>query len=162
MSWTVCAFTGKHGFVTEEEALRQLRKAQTEARRQRRAGRKGIRRQERRVYNDCPCGRWHLTSMREDEVLSRHSANKGGSSMSTFSGKQGRGAMRERRKQKREQAEVRQAYPGARSAANLAVELGVPLSVIVAEADQREAWTPDERVNAATVSALRGLYGGAA
>lgn len=73
MSWTVCPYSGKRGFVTREDAERALRRAQGEARRQRKAGRKNIRRQERRVYNDCPCSRWHLTSMREDEVLSIHS-----------------------------------------------------------------------------------------
>lgn len=80
MSWTVCPFTGKHGFVTKEDALRYLRRAQAEARRQRRMGRKGIRRRERRVYgpgdpNPCPCGRWHLTSQGEGKVLSYRDDN---------------------------------------------------------------------------------------
>lgn len=82
--------------------------------------------------------------------------------MSQFSGRQYRGAMRERRLRKREEAKLRQTYPGARSAAALAVELGVPLSAIVAEVDKRKGWTADERVDASTVSTLRGLYGGAA
>lgn len=82
--------------------------------------------------------------------------------MSQFSGKQGRGAMKERRKARRKEAEVRQVNPGARSAANLALELGVPLSVVVAETDKRDGWTVDERVDAATVSTLHGLYGSAA
>lgn len=68
-TWTVCPFSGKHGFVTEADALHQLRKAQGAARKQRQQGVKCIRRQERRAYNDCRCGRWHLTSMSMDEVL---------------------------------------------------------------------------------------------
>ena len=82
--------------------------------------------------------------------------------MSQFSGKQRRGAMKDRRAEKRKAAERRQVHPGARSAANLALELGVPISVINAEVDKREGWTTDERVDASTVSTLRGLYGGAA
>lgn len=58
--------------------------------------------------------------------------------------------------------QARQVYPGARSAAALAVELGVPLSVIEAEVDRRGGWTPDERVGADTVAELREQYGSAA
>lgn len=63
MSYVTCKFSGKRGFVTEADALRALRKARTAAEHMRRAGVKGIRRMEKRVYNDCQCGRWHLTSM---------------------------------------------------------------------------------------------------
>lgn len=82
--------------------------------------------------------------------------------MSTFSGKQGKGAMREHRKAKREAAEVRAVNPGARALAALAVELGVPMSTLAPLVDAADGWTVDERVNATTVESLRGTFGGAA
>lgn len=82
--------------------------------------------------------------------------------MSIFTGKQEKGAMRKHHEDKRAQAEVRQVNPGARSASNLAVELGIPLSVIAAEVDELAGWTIDERVDADAVTYLRNVYGGAA
>jgi len=64
VSATVCTTTGKRGYVDEHDATRALHRAQGLARRLRRGGVKGVRRQECRVYL-CDCDRYHLTSWSE-------------------------------------------------------------------------------------------------
>ena len=85
-----------------------------------------------------------------------------GVAMSVFSGPQGRGAMRAHREGKRDQAQVRQLSPGARSVTQLALELGVPATTVVAHVDEVDGWTVDERVAAPVVAELRAQFGGAA
>ena len=82
--------------------------------------------------------------------------------MSTYSGKQGKGAARQHKKDKREAAEVRAVNPGARSLHSLSVELGVPMGTLQPYVDDVAGWTVDERVNAVTVESLRETFGGAA
>lgn len=60
--WAPCPFTGKRGYMNRADAERELHRAQGEMRRLRRKGTKGITRREQRVYGDCECGRWHVTS----------------------------------------------------------------------------------------------------
>jgi hypothetical protein len=70
MSATVCTDTGKRGYVDEHDAVHALRRAQGVARKLRRDGVKGVRRQECRVYL-CGCGRYHLTSWSEGMLTNR-------------------------------------------------------------------------------------------